>query len=117
MRDSTMRLRELTVRYSVKKDSDGLPIPIGRLVKHPHEAAAALMRLFHDEAVEVFGVLCLSTKYHVIAYHEVSRGTINTTLVNPREVFQVALLANAASLVVGHSHPSGDPRRALMTRS
>lgn len=54
-------------------------------------------------------MLCLSTKHRVIAYHEVSRGTLDSTLVHPREVFKAALLANAAAIVVSHNHPSGDP--------
>ena len=56
-----------------------------------------------------FLVLCLATKLHVIAYHEVGRGTLDTVLVHPREVFKAALLANAAAIVVAHNHPSGDP--------
>jgi DNA repair protein RadC len=45
----------------------------------------------------------------VIAYHEVSRGTLDATLVHPREVFKAALLSNAASIILTHNHPSGDP--------
>jgi DNA repair protein RadC len=44
-----------------------------------------------------------------MAFHEVSRGTLDSTLVHPREVFKAALLANAAAIVVSHNHPSGDP--------
>jgi len=45
----------------------------------------------------------------VIAYHEVSRGTLDSVLVHPREVFKAALLANAAAIVATHVHPSGGP--------
>ncbi len=45
----------------------------------------------------------------MIAYHEVSRGTLYATLVHPREVFKAALLANAAAIILTHNHPSGDP--------
>jgi DNA repair protein RadC len=48
-------------------------------------------------------------KRHAIAYHEVSRGTMDGTTVHPREVFKAALLANAFGIIVGHNHPSGDP--------
>jgi DNA repair protein RadC len=57
----------------------------------------------------VFAMLCLSTKHRIIAYHEVSRGTLDSTLVHPREVFKAALLADTAAIVVSHNHPSGDP--------
>src|SRR4051812_30889792 len=70
---------------------------------------STLMTLLHDEPSEVFIVLCLTTKFQVIAYHEVGRGTLDTVLVNPREVFKAAVLANAAAIVVAHNHPSGDP--------
>jgi DNA repair protein RadC len=65
-----------------------------------------------DEANEVFAILCLTTKYRVIAYHEVSRGTINATLVEPRGVFTAALLAHAAAIIAVLVHPSGDPTQS-----
>jgi DNA repair protein RadC len=110
MSHAPMRLRELIVRYTVAKDPHGLPVAIDRAVlSTPQAAAAAFLSLFQDEPVEVFGALCLSAKHRVIAYHEVGRGTVDTVVVQPRELFQTALLANAAALIVGHSHPSGDP--------
>ena len=42
-------------------------------------------------------------------WHELSRGTLDSTLVHPREVFKVAFLANAAAIVIAQNHPSGDP--------
>jgi DNA repair protein RadC len=65
--------------------------------------------LLQSEPVEVFAVLLLSTKHQVIAYHEVSRGTLDTSLVHPREVFKAAILANASTVVLAHNHPSGNP--------
>jgi DNA repair protein RadC len=82
---------------------------IGRTLSTPAASAAALVALLQDEPGEVFAILCLSTKHRVIAYHEVSRGTIDATLVHPREVFKAALLANAATIVLAHNHPSGEP--------
>ncbi len=109
MQTETMRLRELTVRYSVRKDSDGHSIAVGRALSSPKDAAATFMALLQDEPGEVFGMLCLTTKHRVIAYHEVSRGTLDSTPVHPREVFKATLLSNAAAVVVCHNHPSGDP--------
>ena len=54
-------------------------------------------------------MFCLSTRHHLLGYHELSRGTIDATMVSPREVFKIALLANAAAILIGHNHPSGDP--------
>ncbi len=109
MQTQTIRLRELTVRYSLRKDVGGQSVMIGRSAGRPADAAIALTTLLQDEPSEVFGILCLTTKHRVIAFHEVSRGILDSTLVHPREVFRAALLANAAAIVAGHNHPSGDP--------
>jgi DNA repair protein RadC len=110
MQTQTMKLRELTIRYAVRRDQDGQPVIVGRALGRPSEAASALMALLQDEPSEVFVILCLTTKLQVIAYHEVGRGTLDSVLVNPREVFKAAaLLANAAAIVAAHNHPSGDP--------
>jgi DNA repair protein RadC len=108
MQTDTITLRELTIRYSVKADTEGHPICVGRTLTTPAESAAVLMALLQDEPGEVCAILCLSTKRQVIAYHEVSRGTLNATLVQPRDVFRAALLSNTASIVLSHNHPSGD---------
>jgi DNA repair protein RadC len=63
------------------------------------------MTALQDQPGEVFAILCLSTKLRVIAYHEVSRGTLDATLVHPREVFKAALLANAAAIILAHYVP------------
>lgn len=94
----TMRLRELTIRYSASRDADGQPVLIGRTVERAADAASALLSLLQDEAAEVFVILYLSTKRRVIGFHRVSRGTLDSTPVHPREVFKVALLANAGSI-------------------
>ena len=108
MQTGTMRLRELTVRYSVKKTDEGQPIVVGRAMNTPRECASALMTALQDQPGEVFAILCLSTKHRVIAFHEVSRGTLDATLVHPREVFKAAILANSAAIILCHNHPSGD---------
>ena len=107
MQTETTTLRELTVRYSVRKDSEDRPVVVGRELSRPWDAAAAFMALLQDEPAEVFAILCLTTKHRVIAYHEVSRGTLDATVVHPREVFKAIVLANAAAFVCLHNHPSG----------
>jgi DNA repair protein RadC len=65
--------------------------------------------ILEEEAQEVFLALYLSTQNQLNGYSEVTRGTLDASLVHPREVFRGALLANAASVIVAHNHPSGDP--------
>jgi DNA repair protein RadC len=50
----------------------------------------------------------LDVKNQVIGIHTVSIGNLNSAIVSPREVFKAAILANAASIILGHNHPSGD---------
>ena len=102
-----MQIKELTIQYRERHDLEGPP---GRaaILSGPGDAAQYLAPVLNPEVVEVFVLLCLTTKHNVIAYHEVSRGTLDSALVHPREVFKVAFLANAACLILAHNHPSGD---------
>lgn len=77
-----------------------------RRIVTPEDAAELLEPLRHY-AEEVFVALLLNTRHEVIGVHEVSRGTATSSLVHPREVFKVAILANAYAMIVAHNHPSG----------
>ena len=57
---------------------------------------------------EVFFVMCLNTRNNVVAVHRCHVGSLNASLVHPREVFKSAILNNAASVIVAHQHPSDD---------
>ena len=63
----------------------------------------------HNKDVESFHVLLLNTRRRVIAHQLVATGTLDTILVHPREVFKIAIVANAAAIIFMHNHPSGDP--------
>lgn len=75
------------------------------------EKAVEILRKFRgdDIATEYFTLLCLDTKARVIGIHDISNGSLSASIVHPREVFKVAMLNNAASIIVAHNHPSGDP--------
>ncbi len=62
---------------------------------------------FHD--VETFQVVLLNTRRKLIRIEKISQGTLDTILIHPREVFKIAITANAAAIVLVHNHPSGDP--------
>ncbi len=66
---------------------------------------------------ECFYVLYLDTKGRLLHEQEVSRGTLSSSLVHPREVFAPALLRRAAAIVVAHNHPSGDPEPSADDRT
>ena len=58
---------------------------------------------------EVFGVLTLNARHEATRRVVVSIGSLNASIVHPREVFLPAILHSAASVVLVHNHPSGDP--------
>ena len=72
--------------------------------------AITVITSVEEEAQEVFGILILNTKHKIVAVHEISRGTLNASIVHPREVFKPAILHNAAAIICFHNHPSGDPK-------
>jgi len=61
------------------------------------------------ETKEMFLTLHLDGKNRIIAMDLVSVGSLNQSIVHPREVFKTALLSNAASVILIHQHPTGDP--------
>jgi len=92
--------RELRIVYSPVDQTGPLP-QVGR----PADVAALLRERLETEPVEVCLVVLLTTKHRVIGIHELSRGTLDSCPVHPREVFKSALLANAAGVIVGHYVP------------
>jgi DNA repair protein RadC len=102
-RQHQMRLRELTIRYAP------LPIPLTRPAVTTPRDAALLFSILDPEPSEVVGLLLLNTKHHVLAWTEISRGGLGSAIVEPREVFRAAILGCAASIILAHNHPSGDP--------
>ncbi len=66
-------------------------------------------RLATDGTKEEFHVVTLDTRHHVLGVHLVSVGTLDSSLVHPREVFRPALRDAAAAVLLVHNHPSGDP--------
>src|SRR5690606_34740273 len=66
---------------------------------------------------EHFVVLLLDTQNQIIGIHTVTVGTLDASLIHPREVFKSAILANAASIILAHNHPSGDPAPSAEDRS
>jgi DNA repair protein RadC len=75
----------------------------------PREAAAFLMPRFGGRGVEQLGILLLDTKHRVVRTAVLAIGTLNSSAVQPREVFREAAIGGAAAIVVFHNHPSGDP--------
>ena len=92
-------VKEKVGRYELPKKIDS-----------PDRAYKAITAItsVEEEAQEVFGILILNTKNKIVAVHEISRGTLNNSIIHPREVFKPAVLHNAAAIICFHNHPSGD---------
>ena len=80
-----------------------------RIITTPAEAAACVREDFRLLDREEFHVLLLSTKNTRLKICQVSRGSLNASVVEPREVFKDAITASAAGMILLHNHPSGDP--------
>ncbi|OCZ51370.1 DNA repair protein RadC [Dehalobacter sp. TeCB1] len=80
-----------------------------KTVNSPSDAA----RIAEDYLVNVdrehFVVMMLDTRNNVIGINTVSIGSLNSSIVHPRETFKPAIIHNASSLILVHNHPSGDP--------
>ena len=84
--------------------------PIDRpMLRTPGEVAMYLIPEFGARPVEQFGVVLLDTKHRLLKTSVLTVGTLDRSVVHPREVFREASSARAAGIVLFHNHPSGDP--------
>lgn len=78
-------------------------------ISSPHDAANLLMSEMMLLEQEHLRVLLLDTRNHVLSIPTVYIGSLNTSVVRVGELFKAAIRENAASVIVAHNHPSGDP--------
>lgn len=98
---------KLTPVYRFKLVREGSTKTAPKL--HSSNAAAAVaIELLKDSPSEQFVSIMLDTKLRVIGAHIVTKGTLDASLVHPREAFRAAIIANASAVIFVHNHPSGD---------
>lgn len=98
---ATMELAQRLTRESVGESP---------LVATPEQAAAVLRERARVLRHEVFWALMLDTKNRLIGEpKQISQGTLNSSLVHPRELFKKAVEHSCAAMILAHNHPSGDP--------
>lgn len=78
-------------------------------ITSPKDLADLLMGEMNELTQEVLKVILLNTKNMVIGAKDVFKGSLNTSVVHPREIFKQAINKNSASIIICHNHPSGDP--------
>lgn len=81
-------------------------------ITSPNDAAKVATKYIGDEDREVLLVLVLNTKNVINAIHRCHVGSLNASIVHPREVMKVAIRNNGASIIIAHNHPSYDPQES-----
>jgi len=79
------------------------------VIRDPADAADLLMPALRDLTQEQFTGLFLNTKGEVLKTERITVGTLDSSLISPRDLFRKALGWGSASVIVAHNHPSGDP--------
>jgi DNA repair protein RadC len=78
-------------------------------VRQPQDVFDHFRFLFDDQVRERFVVFWLNSANTVTGFEIVTEGTINGSLVHPREVFRGAIVATSVAIIAAHNHPSGNP--------
>lgn len=99
---TTRLVREASVAFSSRTT-----------LSSPPEVADFLGAYFHERDREEFVVCLLDAAGALIGMASVSVGGLSSSIVEPRAVFRVAILANAAAIIVAHNHVSGNPEPSL----
>lgn len=102
-------LAALRAAVEIGRRAVSRPLERGARIRSPtdvHEHLGPAVRALRQE---VFFTLLLDSRHRLVKTVEVSRGSLNQSLVHPREVFAPALRESAAAILVVHNHPSGDP--------
>lgn len=98
-----MALSEISKRFKSYKSGEECK------VMKPQDAANIVMEEMRYLKKEILKVIMLNTKNTVIKVKDVSIGSLNSSIVHPREVFNEAIKNSSFSIIICHNHPSGDP--------
>jgi len=96
----------LELSKRLEADASEKPKPV---LKSPEDVVAEVRSKLKGKKKEHFLVLCLDTRNRLVNCKPVSIGSLDTSIVHPREAFKEAVSSSAASVIFVHNHPSGDP--------
>lgn len=113
--ETSPSLSEIKLSYKTERPASTFP-----KVTSPDEAEKVLRQVWDSDLIQLreeFIVLLLNNAKRCIGWSKISSGGGTATIVDPSAIFQVALLGNATSIIVGHNHPSGnlDPSKSDKT--
>ena len=77
-------------------------------IRSPRDVSKLAINIIGDEDREVFLVMGLNIKNEVVAVHRCHIGSLNASIVSPREIFKMAILNNCGAIIVAHNHPSNN---------
>lgn len=110
----------LSAVFEIAKRIQSEPFKNSETIKTPDEIAKLYIPKLRGLKTEIFRVILLNTKNAIIREEIISQGTLNSTIVHAREVFKIAIAESAASIILLHNHPSGNPEPStediLLTR-
>lgn len=98
-------LAEISLKYKTVLPVDDMPS-----VTSPQEAVKLLRSIWDEDQIQLkeeFVVLLLNNAKKCLGWSKISSGGATATIVDPATIFQLALLANATSVILAHNHPSG----------
>ena len=96
-------------RYRVTLVREGSVSNNNNHIRTPEDVVNILSADYDAAVVEMAQMLALDTKNKIIGIFTISTGSLNASIIHPRDIFQRAILSNAASVILAHNHPSGDP--------
>lgn len=103
-----MRVRRIESKCSWFEVEEGI-VPYDKQITASDAASGIVQGILQNEIVENFVVILLDARNKVLGITFACKGTANSCMVHPREVFGPAIRESAVSIIVSHNHPSGDP--------
>lgn len=100
---------QLKAAIEIGKRLSAFELGVDKPIKCPKDVADLLMEEMRYHKKEHMKLVLLNIKCNLISVEEVSIGSLNSSIVHPREVFNPAIKKSSASIIMVHNHPSGDP--------
>lgn len=107
-----MKYHLRTVTWRFKEVSEPIPELDGKssfIIHSPEDLFSGYQSLFKDHVRERFVVFWLNSANRVTGLEIISEGTLNTSVVHPREIYRGAIVSTAAAIIIAHNHPSENP--------
>jgi DNA repair protein RadC len=103
------RIARIRSAFALGRRLAAIPVEPGMTVRGSQQIFRHFVERLKDKKKEVFISLLLDTRHNLIREHRVAVGSLNESVVHPREVFKKALKESAHAVLFVHNHPSGDP--------